>query len=75
MGCGMSGQRKVEPRSKLQYYKLKEFFEEIARGSKLMLFEDLVLSTDGLASWHPGGEKHITPFVGIILVRTHFPRS
>ncbi len=66
MGCGTST-RKGEPRCKLQYRKSKEFFDEIDRGGKLILFEDLILNGEALARWHPGGDKFISSLVGIRL--------
>ncbi len=63
MGCGRSNAR-GDAVSRRHIATYTEFFEELAKGRKLVMYEDLVLDLAQLMSTHPGGPEVLAPVIG-----------
>ena len=64
MGCGRSATRK-DPVGKRNITTYTHLFEEIAKGRKLVVYEDNVLDVDSFIAIHPGGEEVFKSMIGI----------
>ena len=63
MGCGATGKRK-DPIATQRIGTYEEFFEEIAKGRKLIVYEDVVLDVGKYAALHPGGAETVNSCIG-----------
>lgn len=63
MGCGQSRARSSAVIKK-HITSYTEFFEELEKGRKLVVYEDVVLDVTQFVPTHPGGPDLLLPLVG-----------